>query len=73
MHITLSVKTGRDLERLSNEANLPPQRLAELFVEDGIRSYLYSHDGTTALRESLDGEDTWTEKSQTHQELCQRS
>ena len=57
MQLNIPPKLANDLKKLSNQVNLPAERLAELFVEDGVNAYLYTHDGPNALRENLDAGD----------------
>jgi len=53
MHYNIPPSLAGDLKKLANDVNIPAERLAQLFVEDGIRSYLYTYDGTNTLREDL--------------------
>jgi hypothetical protein len=53
MHLNIPPNLTNDLKKLANEVNIPAERLAQLFVEDGVKAYLYTHDGPNALRENL--------------------
>lgn len=73
MHIKINEKLTSQLQRLANEANIPAERLGQLFVEDGIKSYLFSYDGPSALRDSLaDEENAWASQPEAHPQLCQQ-
>lgn len=54
MHIELNELTKNNLIEASHYCSLPPERLAQLFVEDGLALYRRSPD---EFRGSLDGED----------------
>jgi hypothetical protein len=53
IHLTETAKS--ELEQIAHHCSIPPEKLASLFVEDGLRSYRDSRD---ELRDSLDHEDS---------------
>lgn len=53
MHITLPQNTQRQLQEAAQYCSLPPERLAQLFVEDGLELYRRE---PNELRENLNGE-----------------
>jgi hypothetical protein len=71
MVINLTKAQEEALKRLSNQVNLPPDKIAELFVQDGISSYAYTNDGHSSLRESL-AESSEASQPEADPELCQR-
>ena len=70
--IVLKPKHAQALDRLANEVNLPPQRLAELFVEDSIVSYGYRHGNNDDLRDSIAERAPEASQPEAYSELCQR-
>jgi hypothetical protein len=55
MTIHLTETTKSELEQTAHHCSIPPEKLASLFVEDGLRSYRDSRD---ELRDSIDHEDS---------------
>jgi hypothetical protein len=55
MTIHLTETAMSELEQTAHHCSIPPEKLACLFVEDGLRSYRDSRD---ELRDSLDHEDS---------------
>jgi hypothetical protein len=53
MHITLNDKHRRELTEAAHHCSLPPEKLAQLFVEDGLALYRRSPD---EFKGTLDGE-----------------
>jgi len=53
IHLTENLKA--ELEQTAHHCSVPPEKLASLFVEDGLRSYRDSRD---ELRDSIDAEDS---------------
>lgn len=73
MHITINEKLTSQLQKLANEVNIPAERLGQLFVEDGIRSYLFSNDGPSALRDNLADEETaGASQPEAHPQFCEQ-
>jgi hypothetical protein len=54
MLLALTPQMKSELEETAHHCSLPPEKLATLFVEDGLRSYRDSRD---ELRDSIDRED----------------
>jgi hypothetical protein len=73
MHITINENLTLKLQKLANEVNLPAERLGQLFVEDMINSYLFTHDGTSALRDNITDEKTaGASQPEAHPQLCEQ-
>jgi len=53
MHISINEKSERELTEAAHCCSLPPERLAQLFVEDGLALYRRSPD---EFKGTLDGE-----------------
>ena len=53
MHIEINETTKNHLIEASHYCSLPPEKLAQLFVEDGLKLYRRSPD---EFRGTLDGE-----------------
>jgi hypothetical protein len=54
MTLDLTPQLKANLEQAAHHCSIPPENLARLFVEDGLRLYLDSRD---EFRDTLDGED----------------
>ena len=54
MTLTLPDNLKSQLNEAANYCSLPPEKLASLFVEDGLRLY---RDGRDEFRDTIDGED----------------
>ena len=54
MHIEINETTKNHLIEAAHHCSLPPEKLAQLFVEDGLALYRRSPD---EFRGTLDGED----------------
>lgn len=54
MHIKLEEKQQRELTEAAHHCSLPPEKLAALFVEDGLKLYRRHPD---EFRSTIDGED----------------
>jgi hypothetical protein len=55
MTLDLTNNLKSELDEAAHYCSIPPQKLASLFVEDGLRSYRDSRD---ELRDSIDREDS---------------
>ena len=54
MTLNLNTKLQSDLDEAAHYCSIPPEKLASLFVEDGLKLYADSRD---ELRDSIDRED----------------
>jgi hypothetical protein len=54
MTLDLTTQIRSDLDEAAHYCSVPPEKLASLFVEDGLRLYRDSRD---ELRDSIDRED----------------
>ena len=55
MTLNLTETLKSELEQTAHHCSIPAEKLASLFVEDGLRSYRDSRD---ELRDSIDREDS---------------